>query len=351
MQTIIAKQIYYNLNPNDKRVGDCYKRALALAFGKDYDVVKRELNKMVRDGEAFQNNAFSTLIKYIGRNGGTELPDGTYDDSSVDKFSDEHPTGTYLLFTNKDPNALFSNHVVAVINGDAYDSWDSAKSKIHHAYQISTESRSLHYDNVRDMLTPVGTELVELLEPYLQKLDQKYASGDGPIGSFELRRMEVYGKDSLICAIRCNLNSEHVSQYSKYRRYPFISYEITLKLDITQDAEGNTKRLWPKLKQKVYDWAYNINDELKESKRLEVLKYRPWDKAAYKAVPDELLPYVHSADKLGAYSDYNYQVTIKGYPKWDNDGSFIDFYADTISEMKKLLKLYIETGQRPGVDY
>lgn len=344
-RSVTAALKYYNMNSSGKRVGDCYKRALALAFRKDYDQVKNELNKMVRNGEAYQNNAYTTLDKYIRRNGGVGLVDGTYDASSVEKFCEEHPTGTYLLFTNKDPKALFSNHVVAIIDGDAYDSWNSYQSRIHSAFSIDAAPRQLHYDDVKDMTPVVAENIYPLLEDYITKLNMKYVADDSIITQFSLKSIEAKSSDTISIWLRCFFDEARVPLNSKYYSRRWQGYDITLKLDINQNADENTKRLWPKLKQKVYDWAYNISSELKNAARLDTLGHRYYgDKEIFKAVPDELIPYVYSADKLGSYSEYNYEVTLKGLDQWGDDGRLIDFYADTIKEMRQKLVRYFETG-------
>ena len=47
------------------------------------------------------------------------LPDTCPDCYTVDRFCQEYPKGKYLLATGR--------HVVAVVNGDYYDAWDSGK--------------------------------------------------------------------------------------------------------------------------------------------------------------------------------------------------------------------------------
>ena len=354
MQSISAALKLYNMNSSNKRVGDCFKRALALAFKKDYDVVKNELNKMVRNGQAWRNNDYNTLAKYIKQNGGKQLVDGTYDDSSVKKFCEEHPVGTYLVFTNKDQKAHFSNHIVAIIDGDAYDSWDSEASKIFHAFQVSTDARQLHFDNVADMRIPVIEKLLPLLEKYLIKLFDKYTNiPDTPISDIELEYFKPYGKDTLECELKCYLIPDRISKQSESYTLTRRIHDITLKLDINLDADENAERLWPKLKQKVYDWMYNIYDEIKISNKIATVKQYKFygDKTIYKAIPDELWPYVWSADRMGSYSEYKYEVTLHMPEDSEYHGAYIDFHADTVKEMRDRLLRFYNYGEREGVDY
>jgi hypothetical protein len=47
------------------------------------------------------------------------IPNSCPDCYTVADFADEHPKGRYLLATG--------SHVIAVINGDYYDTWDSGE--------------------------------------------------------------------------------------------------------------------------------------------------------------------------------------------------------------------------------
>ena len=105
---------YYNPNPNGATVGDCVVRALCKAFCMDWD------------------KCFSELVAYAywlkdmpsaNRVWGKLLSDKGYHrkicdcDCTVAEFAEEHTDGIYIL--------ALQNHVVCVIDGVYYDSWDS----------------------------------------------------------------------------------------------------------------------------------------------------------------------------------------------------------------------------------
>jgi len=110
--------VYYNPNPKHNSVGDCTVRAISRALKQDWYTAY--LNIVVQGymscnmpssnrvwGDYLKNQGF---IRHII---GPSCPD-CY---TVRDFCNDHPSGIYILGTGE--------HVVTVINGDYYDSWDS----------------------------------------------------------------------------------------------------------------------------------------------------------------------------------------------------------------------------------
>lgn len=137
MRTIIKKHSnhfrYYQ--PNDKdlkdKVGDCQVRALSKALGltwvEAFDLtipICRELQTYtIFDGDlAKTKEAMKTLgFSYTGvsnRNGEIR--------PTVESFAKEHPTGIYIV--------KVAHHVVAVVDGFFYDTWDSGSKSLYGYY-------------------------------------------------------------------------------------------------------------------------------------------------------------------------------------------------------------------------
>lgn len=108
----------YNPNPQGKSVGDCAVRACTIATGDSWDQVYLALTV-----EGFSRcdlpNANHVWGRYLKKHGYQR--DFVRDDCdtcyTVADFCEEHPHGTYVL--------ALSDHVVAVQDGNYYDSWDS----------------------------------------------------------------------------------------------------------------------------------------------------------------------------------------------------------------------------------
>lgn len=110
----------YNPNPSGLNVGDCVIRAISMLFGISWD---EAYLKMVTQGFLMKDmpSANRVWTEFLRQHSYKRfiIPDTCPDCYTVADFCNDHPTGKYLLGTG--------SHVLAVIDGDHYDSWDSSK--------------------------------------------------------------------------------------------------------------------------------------------------------------------------------------------------------------------------------
>ena len=109
---------YVNPNPRGALIGDCAVRAIAVALGMTWD----ESYQLLTDyGFMLKNlpNADSVWGAVLKDNGYSRhtIPDTCPACYTIRDFCHDHPQGTYVVGTG--------SHVVAVINGNYLDSWDS----------------------------------------------------------------------------------------------------------------------------------------------------------------------------------------------------------------------------------
>ena len=108
----------YNPNPAGKRVGDCVIRAIAMLTGQDWDTVYMGV---VMEGYRLKDMPSSNHVwaQYLKEQGYRRkvLPEECPSCYTVRDFCGEYSHGRYLLATG--------SHVVAVVDGDYYDTWDS----------------------------------------------------------------------------------------------------------------------------------------------------------------------------------------------------------------------------------
>lgn len=110
--------IYYNSNPKQKIVGDCTIRAISLLTDQDWieTSIGLALTSILECDMPSSNVVWS---KYLFENGYVRyaIPNTCPYCYTVRDFCKDHPIGKFLLATGK--------HVVTVIDGDYYDTWDS----------------------------------------------------------------------------------------------------------------------------------------------------------------------------------------------------------------------------------
>lgn len=111
--------VKYNPNPEAYRTDDCVIRALTKALNMSWDEAYetlaehgRELGDMMHKnwvwGDLLIENGYSRYA----------IPDTCPHCYTVSDFAADHPFGTYILGTGE--------HAIALINGDWYDTFNSA---------------------------------------------------------------------------------------------------------------------------------------------------------------------------------------------------------------------------------
>ena len=110
--------IRMNPNPSQNLVGDCVIRAISILTNTSWDYTYMEIalkGYEMRDMPS-SNEVWGAYLKSLGYNRYV-IPNTCPVCYTVDQFCKDHPDGKYLLATG--------THVVAIIDGDYYDTWNS----------------------------------------------------------------------------------------------------------------------------------------------------------------------------------------------------------------------------------
>lgn len=115
--------IEYNPNPCMKSTADCVIRALSKILGLTWTetYIKLTAQGLLDCDIVSSNEVWGNFLK---RNGFKRylIPDTCPDCYTVDDFCKDYPQGEYVLCSG--------NHAVAVINGNHYDAWNSAREPV-----------------------------------------------------------------------------------------------------------------------------------------------------------------------------------------------------------------------------
>ena len=109
---------FFNPNPKGRFVGDCTIRAICKFLEMDWDTV---YTRTAFEGFLLKDmpSGNATWGAYLFKQGCRRefIPDSLLGRYSVLDFCRDHQQGRYLL--------VLDQHVVTVVDGDYYDTWDS----------------------------------------------------------------------------------------------------------------------------------------------------------------------------------------------------------------------------------
>ena len=110
----------YNPNPRRNRVGDCTVRAISKATGQDWETTYTGLSAV---GFNLCDMPSANVVwgLYLKKKGFKRnlVDDNGKDLYTVNDFCKDNPEGVFIL--------AIDGHVVCVVDGDYYDSWDSGE--------------------------------------------------------------------------------------------------------------------------------------------------------------------------------------------------------------------------------
>lgn len=338
-----AEFIRYNANAAGRSTGDCVKRALSLAFDVPYNEMAKELIAKMKELHQEQWNIRYVYEKVIKAHGGSDEAPTPDPMMKLSEFADTiGKKGTWLVATGSKPNR--SNHIVCIIDGTIYDSWDSTEEYVvrYHSVKNAPKRQFTGFDvmnyreEIENTVSEIGTKLVQKYPwyEYLRSLDAKFTT---------------FRDNKYKCNIRCKLVLKARPYFDEGTTYNF-EFAVVFTPSTTDDDAH--KIIISTVKTRMYDRLYSINQL--ERKKEEAFQaggttkmdrwMSPLDERFYNSLPGRLqgiIVYV-DVDRPGRYSD-SYSVRVK--PQHGEHDESIRLYAPDAAEMKELIEHYVETGE------
>lgn len=351
---------YYNANVRQKAVGDCVKRAISLAYNKSYTEVSKDCREQEKATHFAFNSKYSIerLLKQYGI-----LSQGQYyrtdDKPTVNDFADSH-SGTWLLLCGKTNNSG-STHMVAVINGTIYDTWDSGTYLVYNYYEVSKGAyETSDIKDHMDELIDYAYDLIDKTATKYQakyKLDghfERYADAAVKGYAFEIPYMYTWnGKEDVHPdATHRMLNNKNENGF-----VAVFTFTPTTEFD-------EAKRIVEKnAKEKTYNFFYYLYQDFKQAKEAaelvddmprsqERMYFRDGrEKRFYNSLPLWIKHLTRNIDvqKPGQYSD-SYELYIDPLPN-DPHQQVVEFAAYDSKGILNEIEIYKKSYKRPYDDY
>lgn len=341
MKKVLADYRKFNINPNDRNVDDCYIRSLSLAYGLPYTEVKNELNKMHRRSSTHAANSDYILELFI-KNHGSESVYNVREDVTLEEFSGEHNEGTFIVFTGK--TKKYSDHMVCVIDGDYWDSWDSSKQVVHKVFVINSNHSADKISNLT--VSDISDELMEFTEKYLDKIHKKC-----PYFIFGLTRNRT--NDLYMFSVKLTLTvQEELLPEGTARRYGRLNewYVVSCKINPRMSAEANLADMKNRINVGFREFVYKYRKAVEDEARLSTIQFSPNIKCNnYRALlflPDWTYPnIVQLYDEGENHIGFRYYFCMNPLPG-DDDTSYVELNTDTLKDLKYALEVYKESYKR-----
>ena len=122
---------FCNPHPDGKIVGDCVKRAICLAEGRDYQEVSKDLNRLKHEIGADKFNSNNNWKTYLERRKYKMISfPAVAGESRMNghKFAETHLTGSYIL--------RMAGHLSSCVDGVILDTWDCRSKCVYNAYKV-----------------------------------------------------------------------------------------------------------------------------------------------------------------------------------------------------------------------
>lgn len=348
-----ADLVKYNANNRGKNSPDCVKRSISLAFDIDYSEAAKLLNAEMKNQHRSKWNikpVFNKVIKDL--NGSEQIK--TTEKETVEEFADNNPKGTYIILCGKENASNKTSHMVCIIDGKIYDSWD-CRDYIVDSYYIVTDSKP-----ITDISNEIANIAWEVVEPTITDEIDKFIQRK----NLNINYKEVYTTNTREYKIKvqCKVIFDTEDWISKRRTYNF---EIVIPIAPTATYDKAVSKAKEVAKIRTYDRMYAIvqqEKKLKEEQEVVSQIGEPYninhlfmdgrEEKFFNSLPGWAKPLVTylNINQPGSWHD-SYQLYLDPLPGHRSAGGKVIFEAYNAADIKDMLRRYRDKDEVPGMDY
>lgn len=359
MINIIEKYINYNANTRDKNVGDCVKRALTIAFGINYADVGKELRKIKKDNNYDAWNIYSVYSEFMDNHGIKDIVKPS-EVITVEEFSKRFNIGTYVVECSKKPNKPAS-HLVTIIDGDIYDSWDSSNQYVVRYFIVSDKNRSIMdvSKNISKFIGYAVECIEEAYKYYNERYWKKYSICKQDIKTNvviddknTITNQYGFSIDGILSILDRDIVPTDVSDFIyefSYKLNPALSLEENMKYIYSISYKMASKAVWNAVK-----YTNDYQESLSMSDYKDKFEGSSEEREIRNKLPgwcQRLIIYINHNKGLSKKGyGYDYEILMQPLNNDPNQDS-VSFYADTFKELVWEINYYKDGFHRYGYDY
>lgn len=378
-RVLSANLLKYNANTAGNRSPDCVKRAISYAFDKSYIKVGKDLNAMMKNLRWSKWNVPMVYEPVIQSYGGSVkyTPDRFDKDFSygttLNEFADKYNSGSYVIAVGPDGSSKRSNHLVAAVNGEVIDSWDSREMfikgiyKTNHEHQVKTDLWSSN--NVAKLRELCVSECTKNVINFQNKLIAKYGwqieqPGDG------LAEIDAYVRNyQIVVAIffKVKWGEGKENRIWLDRDVNFV-FTPTTSMEKAESYIRTTA--YTRLYDRFYELTKQVLNKIEENEaKLDIaskmgpdaanepsyLKYVDGrERAFYNSLPGQYRSYVNTIRITNPGQEHDSYI-VKLIPKYGRansfDGKYVRLEAFNAKDMREMIDTYMQSGKIADVDY
>lgn len=366
-----AELIRYNANTRGTRTTDCTARAISLAFNINYSAARKLLNDSAKSRWDWNYNTHDNCIKVIKELGGGNLI--KTEKISVADFADAHLSGTYIIWCSENGVTDKGNHLVTIIDGKIYDTWDSTKYFVKGYWEVNVGVKGTDVSDIRPLLKEhfITTRNAKWYSDYTSAIFNRIVTSSKKMKQLESKfdydidlkftLLEIKLRDyALIISYQINISYEGTKiPDQQYSSKAVIAFNPTIKPE--QFDAYFDKTFYDKFYPFLYDMIVKIQDTCEgyELTQKSDNEYHPYfyDKGEEKSF--RALPYwvralttsftLERPDRYFGKQSDSVRITMHRAPfdkEYDpsNPNDKIRFEAYDMSELREILQHYKSTG-------